>query len=89
MNADGFLEIAGEARFARDHTFTEHEWDTTNSRSNVGNWHMRGDKLVLDLRGEAELRNAKHLEFSLAMQDQDHFTLRQTDGGESRCERIN
>ena len=89
MNADGLLEIAGEARFASNHTFTEHEWDTTNSRSNVGNWHVRGDKLVLDVRGEADLQNAKHLEFSLAMHDQDHFTLRQTDGAESKFERIN
>ena len=89
MNANGLLEIAGEVRFASDHTFTEHEWDTTNSRSNVGNWHVRGDKLVLDVRGEANLQNTKHLEFSLVLRDQDHFTLRQTDGAESRFERIN
>ena len=89
MNADGLLEIAGEVRFASDHTFTEHEWDTINSRSNVGNWHVRGDKLVLDVRGDADLLNARHLEFYLAMHDQDHFTLRQADGAESRFERIN
>lgn len=89
MNAEGLVQISGEARFASDHTFIEHEWDTTSSRSNVGNWHIRGDELVVDIRGEADSQTAKHLEFFLTLHDHDHFTLRQTDGAESRFERIN
>jgi hypothetical protein len=52
MDANGLLEMAGEVRFASDHTFTEREWDASNSLADSGDWHVRGDKLVLDFHGD-------------------------------------
>jgi hypothetical protein len=81
-------EMAGEVRFAIDHTFTEREWDATNSLSDAGDSHVRGDKLVLDFHGDTRPPNARHVEFSMAMHDQNHFTLRQANGVESTFERL-
>jgi|ERR1043166_8334034 hypothetical protein len=84
---------AGSIQFRRDHTFTSREWAVTYSHqppvlSDAGKWRLSGGKLVLDFAGETHPPDARHIEFSLAMRDQDHFTIRQANGLETTLERV-
>ena len=81
-------EMAGEIRFASDHTFTSREWDTTISLSDAGDWHVSGRKLMLNFHGGTRAPDKRSVEFSLAMRDQDHLTLRQANGVETILERL-
>jgi hypothetical protein len=83
----------GDIQFRSDHTFTSHEWAVTYSHqppvlSNAGEWHVSKDKLVLDFAGDTHPPDARHVEFSLAMRDQDCFTIRQANGLETTLERL-
>jgi hypothetical protein len=53
-----------------------------------GEWHVRADKLVLDFRGDTHSPDARHVEFTLAMPDNDHFTIRQANALETTLERV-
>lgn len=84
---------AGQIQFRSDHTFTSSEWAVTYSHqppvlSDQGEWHVRADKLVLDFRGDTHPPDARHVEFTLAMPDNDHFTIRQANALETTLERL-
>jgi hypothetical protein len=84
---------AGDIQFRSDHTFTSREWPVTYSHqppvlSDAGEWHVSKDKLVLDFAGDTHPPDARHVEFSLVMRDQNYFTIRQANGLETTLERL-
>jgi hypothetical protein len=83
---------AGQIHYLKDHTFTSREWAVTYSHQppvlfDRGQWHVRGNKLIMDFRGDSHPLDAKHAEFSLAMFDDAHFAIRQSDAA-TTLERI-
>ena len=87
------LNDAGEIQFRSDHTFTSREVAVTYSHqppvlSDAGEWHVRSSMLVLDFRGDTHPPEARHVEFSLVMRDDDHFAMRQANGLETTLERL-
>jgi len=81
-------EMAGEVRFASDHTFASREWDATNLLSDAGDWHISSDKLVINFHGDTRAPDKRTVEFSVTMHDQDHLTLRQANGVETVLKRL-
>jgi hypothetical protein len=81
-------EMAGEIRFASDHTFTSREWDATNLLSDAGDWRVSGDKLVINFHGDTRAPDKRTVEFSVTMRDQDHLTLRRANGIETVLKRL-
>jgi hypothetical protein len=78
--------MAGEIRFAADHTFTSHEWDATNSVPGTGDWHISGEKLVLNFREDSH--QPSHRELVLTFGDDDHIGLHQASGSETTLQRL-
>ena len=79
------LNDAGEIQVRSDHTFTSREVAITYSHqppvlSDAGEWHVHSSTLVLDFRGDTHPPEARHVEFSLVMRDDDHFAMRQANG---------
>jgi hypothetical protein len=79
--------MAGQIWFASDHTFASHDWDATNSVTGAGDWHVSGDKLVLNFRGTNGLSEAKHVEVPFTLFGDDTLIVRTTDGRVTMFER--
>ena len=79
-------QMVGEIRFAADHTFTSREWDVTNSVPGTGDWHVSGDRLLLNFREDSH--QPKHRELALTFRDDDHIALHQASGSESTLQRL-
>jgi hypothetical protein len=56
--------------------------------SDTGDWHISGNKLVLNFHGYTHPPNGRRVEFSLTTRDQDHVTMRQANGLETTLERL-
>ena len=72
---------AGQIQFRSDHTFTSSEWAVTYS-------HQPPVLSDQDFRGDTRPADARHVEFTLAMPDNDHFTIRQANALETTLERL-
>jgi len=80
-------EMAGRIWLSSDHTFASHEWDTTNSLTDAGDWRVSGDKLVLNFRGTTRKPEAKHIELPFTLFGDDTLVVRTTDGRVNTFER--
>jgi hypothetical protein len=78
--------MAGEIRFAADHTFTSREWDATNKVPGSGDWDVSGEKLVLNFSEDSY--QPKHRELMVTFLDADHIALHSPGGSESTLERL-
>jgi hypothetical protein len=83
---------AGQIDYRKDHTFTSREWAVTYTHQppvlfDTGEWHVRQNKLIMDFHGDTHPANARHVEFSLAMFDDDHCAIRQSSGVVTTLER--
>ena len=81
-------EMAGEIRFASDHTFASRQWDATKLLSDAGDWHVNGDELVMNFHGDSRAPDKRTVEFSMTMHDPDHLTLREANGVETVLKRL-
>ena len=83
---------AGQINYRKDHTFTSREWAVTYTHQppvvfDTGKWQLRENKLVMDFNGGSHPRDATHMEFSLAVFDDDHLVIRQRSGVLTMLER--
>jgi hypothetical protein len=84
-------ENTGKIRFDANHTFTGGEWSLTATHQppiipDDGQWHVTGNHLLLNFRGEAH--KPKQSELVLTVRDDDHVVLRQSSGSETTLERL-
>src|SRR4029077_14503657 len=80
-----------EVPVRRESHFTGGEWSLTATHQppvipDEGEWHVRGDKLVLHFRGDAH--DSKRSELVFTVRDDDHIVLRQPSGLETTLERL-
>jgi hypothetical protein len=80
-------ETTAQIWFSSDHTFASHDWDATNSVTDAGDWHVSGDKLVLNFRGASHPPEAKHVELPFTLFGDDTLLVRTTDGRVTLFER--
>ena len=80
-------EMAAQIWFSSDHTFASHEWDATNSLMDGGDWHVSGDKLVLNFRGATRKPNETHIEVPFTLFGDDTLVVRATSGKVNTFER--
>ena len=80
-------EMAGQIWLSADHTFASHDWDATNSLTDAGDWHVSGDKLVLDFRGTTGKPEERHVEVPFTLFGDDTLVVRATNGKVNTFER--
>jgi|SRR5436309_10698239 hypothetical protein len=80
-------EMAGQIWFSANHTFVSHDWDATNSLTDTGDWHVSGDKIVLNFRGATSTPEAKHIEVPFTLLGNDTLVVRATNGRVNTFER--
>ena len=80
-------EMAGRIFFSADHTFASHKWDATNSLAEAGDWHVSGDKIVLNLRGRPRKPEQRHVEVRFTLYGHDTLVVRRSDGRVNTFER--
>ena len=80
-------EMAGQISLSADHTFASHEWDATNSLTDAGDWHVSGDKLVLNFRGITRKPEERHVEVPFTLFGDDTLVVRPTSGKVNTFER--
>lgn len=83
---------AGQIDYRKDHTFTSREWAVTYTHQppvlfGTGEWHVRDNTLIMDFHGDTHRPNARHVKFSLAIFDDDHFAIRRSRGAVTTLER--
>jgi hypothetical protein len=80
-------EMAGQIWFASNHTFASHDWDATNSVTDAGDWHVSGDKLVLNFHRASRPSEATHVELPFTLFGDDTLVVRATNGKVNTFER--
>jgi len=84
---------AGDIAYRADHTFTSRDWAVTYTHQppiviDVGEWHIRRDRLVIDFKGETRPPDARHVELPFTFFDTDTLLVRTADGRMSTFERL-
>jgi hypothetical protein len=79
--------MAGQIWLSADHTFASHDWDATNSLTDAGDWHVSGDRLVLDFRSTTRKPEERHVEVPFMLFGDDTLVVRATDGKVNTFER--
>ena len=57
---------AGDVAYRADHTFTSRDWAVTYSHqppivADAGEWHIRGNRLIMDFKGDTRPADARHV----------------------------
>ena len=84
---------AGDVVYRADHTYTSREWALTYFHQppilvDAGEWHVHGDRLVLDSKGDTLTPESRHVEFPFLFFGHDTLLLRASDGRISTFERV-
>lgn len=84
---------AGDVDYRKDHTFTSREWAVTYTHQpamlfDTGEWHIHGDKLVMDFKGDSHPPNVRHAEFPIMMFDENTLLMRSADKTINTFERV-
>jgi hypothetical protein len=84
---------AGDVVYRADHTFTSRQWGVTYIHQppmlvDAGEWHVRGDRLVLDSKRDTLPPEARHIELPFSFFGPETLLVRATDGRLSTFERV-
>jgi hypothetical protein len=84
---------AGDVAYRADHTFASRDWAVTYSHqppivAEAGEWHIRGNRLIMDFKGDTRPAKARHVELPFTFFDRDTLLVRATDGRVNTFDRL-
>ena len=84
---------AGDVAYRADHSFTSRDWAVTYSHqppivADAGEWHIRGNRLIMDFKGDTRQAEARHLELPFTFFGKDTLLVRATDGRVNTFDRL-
>ena len=79
--------------YRADHSFTSRDWAVTYSHqppivADAGEWHIRGNRLIMDFKGDTRQAEARHLELPFTFFGKDTLLVRATDGRVNTFDRL-